>query len=161
MAPLLQCFHKEVNEAQIFLMECLRPQILHFTSLTSCIQKMLPIIVVCKLCLQSVIRLSSYKYFMSATCNDYSKVTVNIICELTYVQHPVAPDENHQYIWQTVKRKNFTFTLVGAYILTSSLFNNARLSAPLPATHRPQIFTGDINARHSLCGSLKMDCRES
>lgn len=159
MAPPLQAFRKDVKEASIFQWNArgLKTRISDIRPFV--FKNQFPIIVICEPRLHNAIRLSRYEAFKSATCNEQSKVIVYIRCELTYIEHPVTPDDNNQCVCLTVKRRDFTFTLVGAYISPSSRFDSARLSAILSATPGPWIVTGDFNAHHPLWGSLKMDRR--
>lgn len=159
MAAPQHSFLKEVKEAFVFQWNArgLKSRISDFRPFV--FKNKFPIIVICEPNIESAIRLSGYEAFMSGTCSDRSKVIVYVRCDFTYVLHPVAPDDENQYVCLTVKCKNVKLTLVGAYISPSRRFNNARLSAILKATPGPWIITGDFNAHHPLWGSLKMDSR--
>lgn len=159
MAPPLQAFRKEVKGASIFQWNArgLKPRISDIRQFV--FKNQFPIIVICEPRLHNAIRLSRYEAFKSATCNEQSKVIVYIRCDLTYIEHRVAPHDDNQYVCLTVKRRDLNFTLVGAYISPSNRFEPERLRALLTATPGPWIITGDFNAHHPLWGSQKTDSR--
>ena len=118
-----------------------------------------PIIVICEPNLSASVRLSGYECFMSSTHGECSKVVVFMRRDLTYIHHPVPPDEENQYVCLTVKKNKVTFTILGVYLSPSSRLDCERLRGILTSTPHPWVITGDFNAHHFLWGSSKVNSR--
>lgn len=152
-------FRNEVRNAAIFQWNArgLRSRISDFRRYVYV--NMFPIIVICEPNLTNSIRLSGYESFPSSTVDENSKVLVFIRRDLTYIHHPVPANDENQYVCLTVKKKNFTFTVVGAYLSPSSRFDHKRLRDILSSSSGPWVVIGDFNAHHTLWGSSKINAR--
>lgn len=105
MAHQQLSFREEVRNAAIFQWNArgLRSRIADFRRFVYA--NRFPIIIICEPNLSNSIRLSGYESFMSSTRGEKSKVMVFIRRDLTYILHPVPPDDNNQYVCLTVKKK--------------------------------------------------------
>lgn len=152
-------FQEEVKNASVFQWNArgLKSRMADFRQFVFTHQ--FPIIVICEPNLSAPIRLSGYECFMSSTHGECSKIVVFIRRDLTYVHHPVPPDEVNQYVCLTVKKKKLTFTILGAYLSPTSRLDCERLQGILTSTPQPWVIIGDFNAHHYLWGSSKVNSR--
>lgn len=86
-----------------------------------------PILVICEPNLSKAIKLSGYEAFTSSTCGEPSKVIIYIRTDLTYIPRLVQPHNKNQYVCLRVANKKVAFTLIGAYIPQSGMFDGERL----------------------------------
>lgn len=152
-------FRQEVRGASIFQWNArgLKPRISDIRQFV--FNNPFPIPVICEQNLPTAIRLSGYEGIESSTGGASSKVMVFIRRELTYTVHSIRPHDTNQYVCLTVKKRQLSFTLLGAYISPSPILDRQRLKHIFETTPGPWILTGDFNAHHPLWGSSKMNLR--